>query len=192
MRAFTGAGRAGRPKTARDTADCGTPEIQARRRKLAQGGDPALSEYPLGLLLGRALVSEDQHWAGCRYGMLYRLSVGRTQVTYNRLYAALAGGGAAPDGFEATDLAEAREKFLAAKRHLLQAGAISARTVEDLAVFHAWPEFLDATRGTSGAANDNGGAPSPGYLQALRRGLDALLRGFKNGAGKSTRAENSC
>ena len=190
MRAFASAGRTGRPKAARSEADHGTPEIQARRRNLARGGDPALSEYPLGLLLGRALVSADQHWAGCRYGMLYRLSVGRTQVTYNRLYESLAGGGALHAEVDAGGLAEARERFLAAKRQLLQAGPGPARAVEDLAVFHVWPDFLGA------AANDNADAALRLYLRTLRRGLDALLTGFRRGTSiparneKPGRAEN--
>lgn len=183
MKAFASRRRAGRPKSERAAADQGTPEIQARRLLLARGADPVFAEYPLGLMLVRNLVNADQHWAGCRYGMLYRLSVGRTQVTYNRLYEALAGGSGETRAFDADSLAEARERFLAAKRHLLAAGRGVARAVEDLVVFNAWPRFLNETR----AANDNLKSEAEGDLKLVRQGLDVLLTGFR----KSTQTDSS-
>jgi hypothetical protein len=39
----------GRPRFDRPSIDQGTPEQQARRRALAGGGDPALTEHPLGI-----------------------------------------------------------------------------------------------------------------------------------------------
>ena len=182
MKVFVTQRRRGRPKAERIDADPGTPEIQMRRNYLARGADPASAESPLGLMLARDLVSADQHWAGCRYGMLYRLSVGRTQVTLNRLYDALSGGSGETRAVDADSLVEARERFLTAKRHLLSAGRPVAAAVENLAVFHHWPEFL--TRVT--AANDNMRTSERRELDLVCRGLDALLNGFRKTSSKKS------
>jgi hypothetical protein len=76
----------GRPRIDRPAVDKGTPELQARRVRLAAGGDPALTEYPLGLMLARRLATDEQHEAGCYYAFLYGRTIGRTQVNYNQLY----------------------------------------------------------------------------------------------------------
>jgi hypothetical protein len=52
-RGWQGQGRRGRPNRDRPDIDRGTPELRAHRERLAAGGDPALTEYPLGLLLAR-------------------------------------------------------------------------------------------------------------------------------------------
>ena len=180
MKAFVTQRRRGRPKAERSDADLGTPEAQARRRHLARGLDPTFSEHPLGLMFARGLASPDQHWAGCRYAMLYRLSVGRTQVTYNRLYDALSGASSETRAVDADSLAEARERFLMAKRHLLSAGRTIAAAVENLAVFNLWPDFLtDAV-----AANDNMKASAQRELDLVCRGLDVLLNGFQKSSSK--------
>ena len=80
MRALKGKARRGRPRQQRDAQDRGTPEIQALRRKLAAGGDAALTEYPLGMLRLRQMIDGDQHEAGCHYAFLYRQAVGRVQM----------------------------------------------------------------------------------------------------------------
>ena len=46
-RGWQGQGRRGRPHGDRPVIDRGTPELRAHRERLAAGGDPALSEYPL-------------------------------------------------------------------------------------------------------------------------------------------------
>jgi hypothetical protein len=85
-------GRRGRPYCDRPVIDRGTPELQAHRARLAAGGNPTLTEYPLGLLLARGLVSREQHEAGCYYAFLYGRAVGRTQVDCSYLLGALAAG----------------------------------------------------------------------------------------------------
>jgi hypothetical protein len=87
MRALKGKARRGRPRQQRDAQDRGTPEIQALRRRLAAGGDAALTEYPLGMLRLRQMIDGDQHEAGCHYAFLYRQAVGRVQVSCNHLQA---------------------------------------------------------------------------------------------------------
>ena len=87
MRALGTKARRGRPRKERSASDRGTPEIQSYRRKLAAGGDPTFTEYPLGLLRSRELIDGDQHEAGCHYAHLYRQAVGRVQVSYDHLQA---------------------------------------------------------------------------------------------------------
>jgi hypothetical protein len=84
MRALRKPSRRGRPRKQQAATDRGTPETQSFRRKLAAGGDPTLTEYPLGLLRLRALIDGDQHEAGCRYAYLYRQAIGRAQVSFEQ------------------------------------------------------------------------------------------------------------
>src|SRR3972149_2713330 len=105
-RAIGGAGRGGRGVYAGQGGPGGGEtrggaEAQARRARRAGGPDPALSEYPLGLMLARRLVSAEQHEAGCHYAFLYGRTIGRTQVTCDRYYRqmiASQGGGFGPAG----------------------------------------------------------------------------------------------
>jgi hypothetical protein len=167
MRAFKGKARRGRPRREREAYDRGTPEIQAMRRKLAAGGDAALTEYPLGLLRLRQLIDGDQHEAGCHYAFLYRQAVGRVQVSYDHLYRELlavpGGGGERPEELQA----RLEALFRAAKHRLMAAGRQACDATEDVAVFGRAPLILD-----DAAANGRGVR----QLQAIRRGLDALCR----------------
>ena len=86
MRAIAGGRRAGRPRTERPAVDLGTPEALARRARLAGGGDPVLTESPLGVMLARGLIGQEQHDAGRTYAALYRQAVGRTQLSCDRHY----------------------------------------------------------------------------------------------------------
>lgn len=101
-RDWQGQGRRGRPYRDRPAIDTGTPEFRAQRARLAAGGDPALVEYPLGLLLARGLVSREQHEAGCYYAFLYGRAIGKTQVDCSYLFGTQAAGYA-----DRHDLAEA-------------------------------------------------------------------------------------
>src|SRR5262245_51644238 len=76
----------GRPKQDRPDHDPGTPELQARRAALAGASDPALAEYPLGIMLARGLISAEEHEAGCYYAMLYAKAVGRTGLSCAHIY----------------------------------------------------------------------------------------------------------
>lgn len=51
--------------------DRGTDELTAKRLLLTAGNDPALSCYPLGVLLARKVITQDQHNAGVAYAGLF-------------------------------------------------------------------------------------------------------------------------
>ena len=165
MRALKGKARRGRPRQLRDTQDRGTPEIQALRRKLAAGGDAALTEYPLGMLRLRQMIDGDQHEAGCQYAFLYRQAVGRVQVSCDHLYRELlavpGGGSERPEALQA----RLEAQYRAAKRRLMAAGSRACEATEDVAVFGLMPLIL---------AGPQAGGHGARQLQAIRAGLDAL------------------
>lgn len=68
----------GRPRKPRLRADNGTPESQARKRELANGGDTARVSCPMDIYHLRGLISDQQHRAGKRYAALFGAFVGRT------------------------------------------------------------------------------------------------------------------
>jgi hypothetical protein len=76
----------GRPRLNRPSNDGGTPELQARRSALVGAGDPALAEYPLGIMLARGLISPEEHEAGCYYAALYARAVARTSLSCAHIY----------------------------------------------------------------------------------------------------------
>jgi hypothetical protein len=63
--------------------DLGTPEAQKKRLELVGGGDPTMAAYPLGILLSRQYITQDQHNAGMRYAGLAKeiLRLGPRQPT---------------------------------------------------------------------------------------------------------------
>ena len=112
MRAIASGRRAGRPPMERPVVDAGTPELQARRSRLAAGGDPALTESPLGILLARGLIGREQHDSGRHYASLYRQSVGRTQLSCDGHYSQLiADGGRAARSRDDAAQARIEERF---------------------------------------------------------------------------------
>src|SRR5262249_16182152 len=139
-----GQGRRGRPNSDRPVIDRGTPELQAYRERLAAGGDPVLTEYPLGLLLTRGLVSREQHEAGCYYAFLYGRSIGRTQVNCSYLFDAQATGSADRHDLSKAELAKIQGLFRQGKNRLLAAGRRVCDATENLTVFCRSPRFLDA------------------------------------------------
>lgn len=72
--------RGGRLKARKPAVDKGTAELQRMRQWLAGHGDPALTSYPLGVLLANGEVTEQQHKAGCRYAFLHAVVFGRASV----------------------------------------------------------------------------------------------------------------
>ena len=76
----------GRPRLDRPSMDGGTLELQARRAALVGAGDPALAEYPLGIMLARGLISAEEHGAGCYYAALYAKAVARTALSCAHIY----------------------------------------------------------------------------------------------------------
>ena len=62
----------------RSPRDCGTPELIKRRAESVKGGDPALSEHPLGILYVRGYLnpkdqkqSANMYYAGQRFGAIW-------------------------------------------------------------------------------------------------------------------------
>jgi len=167
--------------------DLGTPELQAHRNLLVGEGDPALAEYPLGILLARGLIGREQHEAGCRYGYLYGRVLGRTHLScaaiYDRLAAETGGARAADDD----DQRERRQQdqFRLGKNRLLAAGRRVCDATENLVVFGRVPRFLD-TAGRRGAGARRGDATE---LAAVLAGLDTLVACYGSGASRLGRMD---
>jgi hypothetical protein len=172
--------RRGWPKqsvAANDNAkDLGTPESQMKRAAAAQGLDPAATSHPLDLLLARGLVDAQAHRAGWRYAGLYRQIIGRTEVSYGRLYDGLRGEDARPASNTGNDedLAYVQRCFRQAQAALRAEGPVVAGITERLVVFGTWPEWL--FQPVTVAHRD---------LDLLRRGLARLVT-----AGRASSAAN--
>ncbi len=184
-RSWQGRGRRGRPYGDRPIVDRGTAELQAHRARLAAGGDPALAEFPLGLLLARGLVSREQHEAGCYYAFLYGRTIGRTQVNCSYLFGAQAAGYADRHDLTEADLAKLQSLFRKGKNHLLASGRRVCDATENLAVFGRMPRFLDAgrRRPTSALRADEA------ELAAVRLGLEVLVACYGRAAGRLGRMD---
>ena len=153
--------------------DEGTPELRRMRHAVAGGADAAASGHPLALLLAKALIDKHQHQAGLRFGGLYRLVIGRIDISYQRLYEGLAGySGARRPAIDERDLEKARARYLRARAALEKEGRAVARDTENLVVFGAWPAFLIEPA----PANSNRARDDEAYLNRLRKGVDALER----------------
>lgn len=176
----------GRPKGDRPSVDLGTAELQARRRLLVGEADPALAEYPLGILLARGLVGREQHEAGCRYGYLYGRVLGRTHLSCAAIYERLA----AETGGTQANADEQQERrhqlqFRLGKNRLLAAGRRVCDATENLVVFGRVPRFLDS-EGRRGAGARRGDATE---LAAVLAGLDTLVACYGSGAARRGRME---
>jgi hypothetical protein len=156
-----------------DAPDLGTPEAQLKRAALAQGADPVAAAHPLDLLLARGLIDASLHRAGFRYAGLYRRVIGRTDVSYGRLYEGLSGEGGRSrhDSGDDSDLAAAQLSFRQAQAALRAVGPVVAGITERLAVFGAWPDWL--------AVASRPMARSQRELDLLRRGLQRLSSGAR-------------
>ena len=184
-RGWRGQGRRGRPNRDRPVIDRGTPELRAHRERLAAGGDPALSEYPLGLLLGRGLVSREQHEAGCYYAFLYGRSIGRTQVNCSYLFGAQAAGYADRHDLTEGELARLQSLFRRGKNNLLAAGRRVCDATENLVVFGRFPRFLDGGR----RRPDSAWRADETELAAVRHGLEVLVACYGRAAGRLGRMD---
>lgn len=72
--------RNGRLRERSPARDEGTKELQSMRAWLAGYGDPALTSYPLGVLLANNEITEQQHQAGCAYAFLHAVVFGRPSI----------------------------------------------------------------------------------------------------------------
>lgn len=176
--AATTTGRTQRdPVSHRAGRDPGTDELGAKKRALVRGGDPALSEYPLGVCLARGLVTRAQHDDGLHYAGLYGrvargYGVGRMHGSVEGLWLALASGfpdrahgdGTSGPGRRLVD------QFLAARAALAASGRTALEAVHRVAAFQQFPAFLVGSRPA-----EPGVAAS---LDDLRAGLQALSDHF--------------
>jgi hypothetical protein len=181
-------GRRGRPRSEQPAIDQGTPELRARRAALAGGGDPALTESPLGLMLARGLVTPQQHEAGCYYAFLYRRTIGRTQIASDRVYARIAAGaGGEPGGGPLSEGAQVRMEglFRLGKNRLLAASRRICDATENLAVFARPPRFLD----TGGRRPASARRADATELEAVLDGLDILAACYGRSAGRIGRMD---
>jgi hypothetical protein len=178
--------RRGRPRQERPDTDLGTPELQARRALMIQAGDPALSEYPLGIMLARGLIGREQHEAGCYYGFLYGRVIGKGAVSCAGIYDRLAAE-VRPSRPMASEESEARDQalFRLGKNQLLAAGRRICDATENIVVFGRMARFFDIT-GRRGAAGRRGDAAE---LAAVLAGLDALVACYGRGAARRGRME---
>ncbi len=64
-----------------------TPEQKARRIALVGNDQDPLASYPLGVLLARDLITQQQHDAGRRYAWLRGVSLGNPLTRGERTYA---------------------------------------------------------------------------------------------------------
>ncbi len=185
MKVFTG-GRRGRPREERRQRDEGTPELQGRKAAMAAGGDPALTEYPLGLLLLHGFIGAEQHEAGCYYAFLYGRAIGRTHVGCERQYRQMMAGWG-PDRGPLPDEAQAQIEslFRQGKNRLLAAGRRVCDATENVVVFGRAPRFLHDT-GRKSAPVCRADAIE---RESLHAGLDVLVACYGRAAGRAGRME---
>jgi len=182
---MTGAWRKrGRPRFDRPSIDKGTPEQQARRQALAAGGDPALTEHPLGLMLARGLISVEQHEAGSYYAMLYGWAVGGTDVSVASLYRRLLTEGWQGKEIDEEDLARIQALYRLGKNRLLAAGRRIATATENITVFGRPARFLSRSAGRGLKRG-----PDVAQLEAVLEGLSVLVACYGRGAKRRGRLD---
>jgi hypothetical protein len=174
----------GRPKLDRPSSDPGTPELQARRAALIGGDDPALAEYPLGVMLARGLVTREQHEAGCYYAMLYGRAVARANISCAYVYRRLLAESGRGQELDDQTQAKLEQLFRLGKNGLLAAGRRVCDGTENLIVFGRPARFL-AKRNT---AELRRGADFAEF-QAVLAGLSVLVACYGRGAGRRGRME---
>ncbi len=136
--AMSGKAKRGRPPGGQPAFDRGTPELQARRARLAGRGGEALTAYPLGVLLANGDIGEDAHEAGCRYAWLYGFVFGRTGAAGQSWLHAPKGE---PREFPHEIAAAIERDFRAAAALLAQNGA-GKTLLEELVVFGREPRWM--------------------------------------------------
>ncbi len=159
----------GRPALSRPAIDRGTPELQARRARLAGHGDQPLVSYPLGILLANGDIGEDAHEAGCRYAWLYGFVFGRTGAAAQSWMDAPKG---TPREFP-HDVAASIERDFRAAASLLAGKNAGKRQLEELVVFGREPRWMRPVAPTAGDVGD---------ARLFHAALATLTRHFK-GAG---------
>lgn len=164
----------GRPRTR--PQDYGTPELIAKRRALVGEGAPELAEYPLGIMLARGIISQDQHNSGRQYAWLYGSVIGRTNV---KSMLADAKGEAAEDPRQA----DAEASFRRCKEAMLRVGRRACDALENAAIFERVPYWLKREIGSVHVVRPSEIAER----KAIQAALDALV-GILGGERVASRA----
>jgi hypothetical protein len=174
----------GRPKLNRPSNDSGTPELQARRSALVGASDPALAEYPLGIMLARGLISAEEHEAGCYYAALYAKAVARTSLSCAHIYRRMLAESGRAQELDDKSQQHIERLFRQGKNRLLAAGRRVSEATENLAVFGRPARFLDSRQ----TAQLRRGADYSEF-QAVLEGLAVLVACYGRGAGRRGRME---
>ena len=177
--------RRGRPRLERPELDQGTPEQRARREALACGGNTALAEYPLGLMLARGLIGRTEHDAGCRYALLYAGAVGPAEISVAHIYRRLLAESGRGRELDEERQARIQALFRLGKNRLLAAGRRVCSATENLVVFGRLPCFLEARR----PADLKRGAAFA-ELTTVLDGLSVLAACYGPGAARRGRMES--
>lgn len=158
----------GRPRTR--PQDYGTPELIAKRRALIGEGALELAEYPLGVMLARGIIDQEQHNGGVYYAWLYGRVIGRTKVK-----------GVLGDNFgEPEDgpfQAKIQASFRECKDAILRAGRRATDAFENVAVFEREPYWLKRELGRVHVVRDSEVAERRAIQSALAALLAVLHRG---------------
>jgi hypothetical protein len=174
----------GRPRLNRPSNDGGTPELQARRSALVGAGDPALAEYPLGIMLARGLISPEEHEAGCYYAALYARAVARTSLSCAHIYRRMLAECGRANELDDKSQEHIERLFRHGKNRLLAAGRRVSEATENLAVFGRPARFLDSRQTTElrRGADFN-------EFRAVLDGLAVLVACYGRGASRKGRME---
>jgi hypothetical protein len=119
---------------------------------LVDGGDPALSAHPLGVLLARQVIDADHYAAGVRYAFLFGKVFGRTKIVAH--YADILVGSR-----DRVDLSESdATRYEAALRRCWHAiaplGIQAKRLLDDVAVYERFPAWALSDRASGGDHQD--------------------------------------
>lgn len=152
----------GRPSADRPLHDLGTDELRLKRIIIA-GENSEYASYPLGAMLRRKLITQDQHNAGDQYATLWARFTGRFEDA-----------GVQPNGTqeptEETQIA-VEKQYRACKAALLACGRRVADSVENAAVYRRYPRWLFAA-----SRNEGKRKACERDRQALVTGLESLVR----------------
>jgi hypothetical protein len=122
--------------------DQGTPEQQQRKHTLVGNADPRYSEYPLGVLLVRGIITQDQHDAGVRYAGLAVHVLGKSGASGRQMLEHWQVGDSGYVDFEEEDH-EAIEQSWRGDCEILMAQGRRAKSAVDNAAYHRlWPVAL--------------------------------------------------
>lgn len=144
--------------------DRGTPELQSRRAHLAGQGDPALTTFPLGVMLANGLIGQDEYKAGCRYAYLHAVVFGKDHLVGAREYERVERG-RLPE-MDDEDFAELQAEVIRAVVGMTYA---SKAALEAAVVYEKMPPWLVPSWPTEEHVR---------YAAYFRAGLNWLAQGF--------------